>query len=163
MSSASPKNLCIARTPSLVRSGQEVVLQVMNVGPTPITIYKGIKLREATPQHNLMLVVNNINDVLAIQTDQSQFPDFNFNCSDLTISENTQLQNLLAQFADLFVAKGRPVGRTLAVKHSILTEGQPVQQPLRSISEVDKSVVDVEVTKMLEQGVVKPSSMTDHS
>ena len=120
-------------------------------------------MREATPQHNLMLVVDNINDVLAIQADQSQFPDFNFNCSDLTISENTQLQNLLAQFADLFVAKGMPVGRTLAVKHSILTEGQPVQQPLRSISEVDKSVVDVEVTRMLEQGVVKPSSMTDHS
>ena len=135
----------------------------MNVGPTPITIYKGIKLREATLQHNLMLVVDNINDVLAIQTDQSQFPDFNFNCSDLTISENTPLQNLLAQFADLFVAKGRPVGRTLAVKHSILTEEQPMQQQLRSISEVNKSVVDVEVTRMFEQGVVKPSSMTDHS
>ena len=74
----------------------------MNISPTSKTIYKGLKLGEATARHNVMLVVDNINDVLATQTDRSQAPDFNFKCSDLTISENTQLQNLLTQFADLF-------------------------------------------------------------
>ena len=106
MSSAPLVNLCIAKTLSPVTSGEEVVLQVMNVSPTPITIYKGMKLGEASPRHNVMLVDDNINDVVAIQTDQSQAPDFNFNHSNLTSSEKTQLQNLLTQFPNLFVPKG---------------------------------------------------------
>ena len=105
-----------------------------------------------------MLVDDNINDVVATQTDQSQTSDFNFDRSDLTSSEKTQLQNLLTQFADLFAPKGGPVGRTPAAKHSIPTEGPPVQQPLRRIAEVLKDVVDAEVTRMLDQGVLKPSS-----
>ena len=82
----------------------------MNVYPTPIAIYKGMKLEEATPRHNVMLVDANINDVVAIQTDLSQAPDYNFDCSDLTSSEKTQFQNLLTQFADLFATKGGPLG-----------------------------------------------------
>ena len=95
-------NLCIARTLSPVMLGKEVVLQVMNVSPTPITIYKGMKLGKATPRQNVMLVDDNTKNVTATQTDQSQAPDFNFDCLDLTSSEKTQLHNLLTQFADLF-------------------------------------------------------------
>ena len=147
MSCVPPMNLCIARTLSPVMLGKEVVLQVMNVSPTPITIYKGMKLGEATPRHNVMLVDDNINNVTATQKDRSQAPDFNFDHPDLTPSENTQLQNLLTQFADLFSPKGGPVGQT-----------PPVKQPSRRIPEVLKGVVDAEVSRMLEQGVVKPSS-----
>ena len=67
-----------------------------------------------------------------------------------------QLQNLLTRFADLFTPKGGPVGRTRTDKHSIPNEGPPVRQPLRRIPVALKDVVDAEVTKMLEQGVVKP-------
>ena len=59
-----------------------------------------MKLGEATPRHNVMLVYGNINDVVAIQTDRSQALDFNFDRSDSTFSEETQLQNLLTQFAN---------------------------------------------------------------
>ena len=69
MSGAPPTNLCIARTLSPVTLGKEVILQVMNIRSTPITIYKGMKLGEATPRHNVMLVDDNINDVVATQTD----------------------------------------------------------------------------------------------
>ena len=56
---------------SPVTSKKEVMLQVMNVTPTPITINKGgMKLGEAIPRHNVMLVDDIINDVVAIQTDQ---------------------------------------------------------------------------------------------
>ena len=63
----------------------------MNVSPTPITIYKGMKLGETTPRHNVMLVDDNINNVTATQTDRSQAPDFNFYRPDLTSSVKTQL------------------------------------------------------------------------
>ena len=69
MCGAPPTNLCIARTLSPVTLGKEVILQVMNIRPTPITIHKGIKVGEATPRHNVMLVDDNINDVMATQTD----------------------------------------------------------------------------------------------
>ena len=60
--------------------------------------------------------------------------------------------------SDLFVSRGGPVGQTTVVKHAILTEGPPIRQQMRRVPETLKSVVDSEVTKMLEQGVAKPRS-----
>ena len=128
---------------------EQAVQNAKEVKYALITIYKGMKLGEATPRHIVMLVDDNRNDVVAIQTDRSQALDFSFDRSDLTFSEETQLLNLLTQFADLFAP---------AVKHSIPTEGPPVWQPLRRIPEALKDVVDVEVTRMLDQGVVRPNS-----
>ena len=153
-SGAPPMNLCIARTLTRVQSGKEVVLQVMNISPTPVTIYKGMKLGEATPSHNIFVVHDNAREVAATQRSQLQTPHFNIDITDLKASEKRQLQDLLVQFADLFAPKGGPVGRTPNVKHSISTEGPP---PLRRIPEVFKGVFDAEMTKMLEQGVVTPS------
>ena len=76
ISGAPPTNLCIARTLSPVTSRKEVILQVMNVSSTPITIYKGMKLGQATPRHNVMLVDNNINDVVAITNRPITRPGF---------------------------------------------------------------------------------------
>ena len=56
-----PMNLCIARTLTRVKSGKEVVLQVMNVSPTPVTIYKGMKLGEETPSNNKFVEQDNEN------------------------------------------------------------------------------------------------------
>ena len=78
VSSAPTTNLCIARSLSPVTSGKEVILQVMNISPRPITIYKGMKLGEATPRHNVMLVDDYVDNVVAVQTDHSQALDFNF-------------------------------------------------------------------------------------
>ena len=50
------------------------------------------------------------------------------------------------------------MGRTQFVKHSITTEGSPVRQPVRRVPQALKEVIDTEMTKMLEHGVVKPSS-----
>ena len=50
------------------------------------------------------------------------------------------------------------MGRTQSVKHSISTTGPPVRQPIRRIPQALKEMVDTEMTKMLEQGIVKPSN-----
>ena len=134
----------------------------MNISPTPVTIYKGMKLGEATPSHNIFVVHNNVREVAATPRSQLQTPDFNLDGTDLTASEKRQLHHLLVQFADLFAPKGGPVGRTPNVKHLISTEGPPVRQPLRRIPEALKGVVDAEMTKMLEQGVVRPSNSITH-
>ena len=154
-SGAPPTNLCVARTLTPVQSGKEVILQVMNVSPTPVTIYKGMKLGKAIPRHHVLMVNDDVNKVASMPTSQLQASDFNLDRSDLSPSETRQL---LTQFTDLFAPKGGPVGRTPNVKHSIPTERPPVRQPLQRIPEALKGAVDAEVTKMLEQGVVQPSS-----
>ena len=120
-SGSPPIILCVAWTLSPVLAGK-VILQVMNVSPSPIKLYKGMKLGEATPRHNVLLVDDH---VAATQKYGLQATD------DLTPPEKTQLQDLLIQFAGLFTTKGDPVGRTQTVKHSIPTEGCPIRQPLR--------------------------------
>ena len=84
--------------------------------------------------------------------------EINLDSTDLTESEKTELLGLLTKFSDLFAPRGGPVGQTAMVKHAILTEGPPIRQQMRRVPEALKTVVDSEVTKMLEQGVVKPSS-----
>ena len=154
--SSLPKNLCIARSLSQVLPGKEIVMQVMNISPTPVTVYKGMRLGEAIPRRSILLVDNKQPRVQA-QTDHSM-PDFDLDDSNLSSLEKTQLTNLLNKFASLFTPKGGQVGRTQIVKHAITTEGPPVRQPVRRVPQALKEVIDTEVTKMLEQGIVKPSS-----
>ena len=51
-----PNHLLVARTLSPVFNGAQAVVQIMNLSPTTVTIYQGTKLREFTPQTELMLV-----------------------------------------------------------------------------------------------------------
>ena len=44
------------------------------------------------------------------------------------------------------------------VKHAIQTDGPPVKQQLRRMPEALKAAVKEEVQKMLDRGVVRPSS-----
>ena len=113
-----PNNLCIARSLSQVLPGKEIVMQVMNVSPTPVTVYKGMRLGGAVPRHSVFLVDNNLQEANDTKTDQPA-PDIYL--ESLSPSEKTQLTNLLNKFASLFAPKEGPVGRTQFVKHSITT------------------------------------------
>lgn len=94
-SRAPPTHLCVAQTLSPVLSGK-VNLQVMNVSPTPVTIYKGMKLGEATPRHNVMLVDSKESDLVTRQEYPPQHPVVNLDSTDLTPTEKTQFCELLA-------------------------------------------------------------------
>ena len=50
---ASPRNLCITQTLNPVSSGKEIIIQAMNISPTPVTVYEGMKLGEAVPRHSV--------------------------------------------------------------------------------------------------------------
>ena len=58
----------------------------------------------------------------------------------------------------LFASENAPLGRTSAVKHAIQTQGPPIHQQLRRLPVSLKETVDGEVQKMLDQGVIRPSS-----
>ena len=137
---ALPKSLCTARSLTPVLSGKTVILQVMNISPTPVTIYKGMRLGEAIPRHCVLLVDHdnvNIPEPATVQTDPIPLQSI-IDRHDLSSEEKTQLLDLLTQFANLFTVKNGLVGQTKAVKHSILTEGPSVRQPLQRITETLK-------------------------
>lgn len=50
-----PNHLCVARSLSTITPDKKVVLQVMNVSPSPIKICKGMKLGEVIPMQSVQL------------------------------------------------------------------------------------------------------------
>ena len=51
-----PKHLCVARSLGRVLSEGSILVQVMNVSPTAVKVYKGIQLGQFVPQRNLILM-----------------------------------------------------------------------------------------------------------
>ena len=66
---------------------------------------------------------------------------------------------LLNKYKSLFqIGNNQPIGRTSVVKHDILTEGPPIRQKYRRLPVATKSVVNEEVKKMLQSGVIRRST-----
>lgn len=78
--------------------------------------------------------------------------------SELTDQEKGQIHKLLTEFSDVFASAGGPLGRTDIVKHAIHSTGMPIRQLPRRLPESLKPVVNTEVNKMLNQGVIRHSN-----
>ena len=146
-----PDHLCVGRSLSSVFRSQ-VAIQIMNISPSPIKIYKGMKLGTATPEQNIFLVSHE-----EVQT-TSQLPSFDhLHLPNLSSSERTELINLLSQFHDIFSPSDGPTGHTSVVTHTIPTIGPPIRQHLCRVPESLKNTVKAEVHHMLEHDIIRPS------
>ena len=152
-----PKNILVGRSLNAVEQQQRLTIPVVNVGPSPVKIYKGTRVALFTPRHEVFLVDQD--DVSPQESSLlSQRPDINLESTDLTHDEKAQLQTLLSEFSDVFATPEGLLGRTNVVKHSIHVEGRPIRQPSRRLPEALKPVVNSEVDKMLSQGVIQQSN-----
>ena len=88
-----PTHISTAQTLSCVLSGNQVALQIMNTSPTPVTIYKVMKLGEVTPRHNVLLIDQ---AVTAVEHEHSS-PEIYLDSTNLTESEKTELLGLLTK------------------------------------------------------------------
>jgi len=147
-----PDNLCVACSLSSAHHNQ-VVLQVMNISPYPVTIFQGMALGKAIPENNVLFVSDNKKkvDAVALCFDNLQLPD-------LSDPEKTRLISLLTEYCDVFAPVDGPSGHTSVVKHTIPTTGLPIQQPMRCLPEALKGAVQNEVERMLDQNVIQPSA-----
>ena len=150
-----PKHLLIARTLTTVGPHQEVSLQITNSSPSPTTIHKGCKLGRFTPYDHICLLGDT--EDTAPKSHSTSPPNVDLEPTDLSTTEKKQLLDLLTEFSELFATPGGQLGRTAIVKHTMSTTGPPICQPLRRLPESLKGVVQDEVQKMLQQGVVSPS------
>ena len=151
-----PTHMCLARSLSPLTNSADVVLQVMNISPTPVTIYKGMKLATASPQHSVLLV----SDVSVVDDESPTQPLLlsKIDLSHLTPEEQTELTTSLNDFSDVFSHDNTPTGHTSVVKHSIPTTAPPIRQPLHRMPQALNSTVSDEVHRMLEHNIIHPSS-----
>ena len=144
--------LYVGRSLSSVCRNQ-ILIQIMNISPSPVKVYKGMKLGTVIPSTGVLLVSDEDlqTDVQSPSFDHIQFPS-------LSTSERTELINFLKEFCDIFSPSNGPIGHTSAVKHSIPTTGAPIRQQLCRVPESLKDTVKAEVNRMLEHNVIRPST-----
>jgi hypothetical protein len=76
----------------------------------------------------------------------------------LTEGQQEELKSLLYEFRDIFMEPGGPLGKTALVQHTIETgEALPIKQAIRRTPHHQQSIVDAEVEKMQEAGVIRQS------
>ena len=88
-----PTHMCVAHSSSPLTDSADVVLQAMNIIPTPVTVYKSMKLATATPQH-CVLLVSDISVVVDESSAQSPLLG-KIDLFHLTPEEQTELITLL--------------------------------------------------------------------
>ena len=113
----------------------QVTIQILNVSPSPVTIYKGMSLGKVTPGDDILLACT--------KTDAPSFDHLHL--PHLSETEKSALTGLLAEFSDVFAAVTGPKGCTTAVKHAIPTTGPPIRQPMCRLPEALKATVRTEV------------------
>lgn len=151
-----PSHICVARSLSALSNNSDVILQVMNVGPSPITLHKGMHLATAIPEKEILTITQEQADT---SDGSDTFPDLaQVDISHLSTNEQQALVQLLIDFRSLFPSNGSPLGQTSVVSHSIPTTGAPIRQPLRRVPEALKNIMASEVDRMLDHNVIRPST-----
>ena len=149
------RQLLLRNKPANFADALTDAIQVMNISPTPLTIYQGTKLGEYIPLTELLLIDTPHSSHPPAPT--STLPDVNLSQCELSPTQQQELLALLCDYKDLFATEGGPLGRTLVVRHAIHTEGSPICQPMRHQPMALQSTINAEVQKMLHQGVIQPS------
>jgi transposase InsO family protein len=71
--------------------------------------------------------------------------------------DKRKLEELLSKYRDIFALSGEPLGRTGMVTHGIETTASPIRQAPRRIPMHQVEMVEEEMKKMMDSGVIRPS------
>ena len=76
---------------------------------------------------------------------------------ELPAAQKALVEKLLWEFQDIFAGPNTPLGQTSLTEHFIDTgTSRPIRSPLRRAPEAQKPIIEEEVKKMLDQGVIEP-------
>ena len=124
--------LLVARSLNTVSHNNQLMVEVVNIGQAPITLYSGTTIANFSPNIAVHPISKKDEDIVS-----ATMPNIDLN---------------------IFVSPGQSLGRTSAIKHSIRVEGPPVRQPLRRIPYALQDTVRTEVQKMLKEEIIRESS-----
>lgn len=79
--------------------------------------------------------------------------------SSLSSSENSQLNDLLCSYSDIFASSSLDLGRTSVIQHSIDTgDARPIKQSPYRVSQSQRADIEKHIDNMLEQDIISVSS-----
>ena len=137
-----------------------MILQIMNIGSgtTTCELLKGTEVINfiAKTEHPAGGRGHSGNTVW--NQEQGLTAEVDLSNSDVTEAMKHQPRVQICEYVALFASEGDPLGKTSAVKHTIRTEGPPIQQPLHQLPTSLRSSVHNEVLKTLHQCIIRPSS-----
>ena len=144
----------LAHSLSSVYDKNVVMIQVMNTGSSPVTLYKGTRLASFIPQEHVLVI-----DGPQTWEGRPHTPwdPSNISTENLTEKEAAQLQHLLGSFQHLFVENTGHLGKTSLATHSINTTAPPIKQPVWRLPMALKDVASTKVNKMLSDAIIRPS------
>jgi hypothetical protein len=173
-------NLIFKRKPelALARSvvqpqGDRIAVRVVNMSPTPITLYKNSKVANLHPlmegedstecveafevlEPQIVKESNSVSKANSNANLQKLFEQVDL--SHLQPEEQADVENLLVEFQDIFSSGPSDIGRTSKIYHKINTgDHPPIRQQARRIPGHRREEVDSMLQTMLEQGVIQTS------
>lgn len=151
-------SLAVARTLTSIENGKGVV-RVINPTQDPVQLDSGC------PVGQVFAVTGRPHDEYALVSsvtvnDKPEYPTPVVSVGDACTSseEQSQLQQLIKEFADIFSAHAHDYGQTTLVTHKINTgDAEPIKlRPYRA-SPATQAILQQEVSNLLEHGVVEES------
>ena len=80
-------------------------------------------------------------------------------CPDLNEKEKLSLRGLLTSFKDIFASSSLDLGHTTIIEHSIDTcNARPIKHAPYRVSQAQQSEIDKQISNVLCQNIIKPSS-----
>ncbi|KAK3105891.1 hypothetical protein FSP39_008017 [Pinctada imbricata] len=152
------RNMLTARTLIDV-SNENIVLSIVNLSEREAKVSKDTAI-------GVVSAVQEVCQDRTLQgktTENKELPEhlkvLTENLSDkLSDTQKQEVANLLINFQDVFKHPDGKLGQTDQVMHEIDTgDAKPIKLPLRRFPQVQKEVIEKELGKMIEQGVVEPS------
>ncbi len=145
----------VART--LVKTGEIIPLRMANLTEEAQTYYPGTNVANTSqiakveerkmngPKQNLLPEhMHDLYHQASAGMDQTQ---------------KKQVRSLLMKYAHLFSTDDSDIGRTGIIKHQIPTgDARPIKQPVRRLPVHMQAEVDAELDKMLDNGIIEPST-----
>ena len=148
------------------RSNELVPITVINPNVEPVRVVKGAPIAQ----------LQEVEQVIPLQSESSPETESNWELADdvelpghlqplidqasdaLTREQLKRLKRAIYQYQDVFLGVDGKLGLTHMAEHHIDTgDHPPIKQPPRRIPQAQRAVVEEEVKKMLEQGIVEPS------
>ena len=133
----------------------QVTIQIRNLTNAPFKLYQGTKIAtlEECNQQSVMAL-----DKEEVQKTNKLPEGITLDTSELTEEQRAKLKQLILKYVHIF-AKDKKPGLAKHVKHHIDTENHPpIRGPTYRKSPAENEIIDIEVEKMLENNIIRPSS-----
>ncbi|KAK3083689.1 hypothetical protein FSP39_001513 [Pinctada imbricata] len=137
-------------------------IDFMNLGNEPVTLYPNSCI--GTCESYYETVSGQCGAITTEIKDEAVLPDhlqdlFKRSIVHLTEDQKADLKSLLIKYQDIFSKSSQDIGQTNAVQHRINTgTAPPIRQPPRRLPFGKREIEKEEIQKMLEKGVIEPSS-----